>query len=199
MRPTPLLLAAVLLAAPAAAQDLTAQNNAFNARMNAQIAAMNRNIVTTNVRDPRVIAAWHGPCGRGLTLQQFAYKYAATGGCSAQGYANYAHTSTVTVQQQHAAMADANAGLENYHQAYGRYTGGYVANQQEAGRILAGDMTYYDPTSHANVQLRYLHPGQSYTDPATRRMYEMGADGNYYASSGDGSWRRINPAPRAPR
>lgn len=192
----------VKLAALAAVLALTgvtaAKAQDFQAMIASQQAAQNaylNNMLQQNMRNPQVIAAWKTACGRGLTLEQFAYKYAATGGCSAQGYQNY-NNQTNQLGAQGRAQADAYyRSLEQSRQAYNGYTQGYSNNQQEAGRVLQGNQTYYDPSTGRNVQLRYIQPGQQYTDPGTGRTYAMDGRGQYWSWSGRG-WTAVNPAGR---
>ena len=136
---------AALSAAPAAhAQNflntnLTAMNNQFNQRMNAQMAQQRNAIVQRNLTDPRVMAAYRaGVCGYGLTPQQFAYKYAATGGCTAQGYANYNNTSRAIAANEGAAMQRYRMAQADRAEAMAAQQRGFYNNQYQRGMQLGG-------------------------------------------------------------
>lgn len=191
------IAAAALTAAGAAkAQDLNAMNNAFNAQLNAAMGRVQGNIVNQNMNDPRVVAAWRqNP--RGMSLQQYAYAYAATGGFTPQGMANYNNTSQNIARQQQQAWAGYQGAVQNYRNAYNGWTAGQSANMQEAGRGLMGQQSYYNPYNGQNVALRYIQPGQTWSQGGY--TYSMAPDGNYYASTGNGYWTRINPAAMSPR
>ena len=175
--------------------DINGMNAAFNARMNAQMNGQQAQIVGANMNDPRVMAMYRQN-NRGLTPQQFAYQYAATGGFTPQGMQRYYDTSNQINNQTKQAWNGYQGAVQNYNNAYQGWTGGYAQNQQEAGRVMTGSQTYYDPASNSTVALRYLQPGQSYNDPSTGRVYSMGANGQYWSSNGNGYWTQVNPAGR---
>ena len=192
------------LAAPTAASaqfanmDINALNAQMNARMNQQMMQQQNSIIRDVLNNPRAMALYP-TCGRGLTREQFAYKYAATGGCTAAGYRAYMNQSQQIAGQQQQAWRGVQQAEQNYRNSYNRWTGGYAANQQEAGRGLMGQGTYYDPSSGRNVQLNHLPSAQPYRDPATGRVYAQDANGRYWSTAGDGRWTQVNPAKRAPR
>ncbi len=198
------LAAALLALAPAAAQaqfanmDINALNAQMNARMNQQMNQQ-QNSITANVLNNPQAMALYPTCGRGLTPQQFAYKYAATGGCTAAGYRAYMNQSQQIAGQQQQAWRGVQQAEQNYRNSYNGWTAGQSANMQEAGRNLGGQATYYDPAAGRNVQLGYVQPGQAYRDAATGRTYAMDPNGRYWSTTGDGRWTQVNPAARSPR
>ncbi|MBL8590960.1 MAG: hypothetical protein JNK46_20680 [Methylobacteriaceae bacterium] len=189
-------LLAALWAGSAAAQDLNAMNNAFNARMNAQMGAMQNSIIQQNLNNPQVMAMYRQHLAQGgrMSPQQFAYAYAATGGFSAQGYANYQATSNQIAAQQQQAMQGYRAAQDASRQAIGAWNQGFSNNMQEAGRNLMGQGSYVDPRSGGNVALNYLpSAGPSY-NPQTGMYYAQDGAGRYWASRGDGYWVPMAPA-----
>ena len=140
-----LALAAAVLAAPAAnaqnflGMNLTALNNQFAARQNAQMGDNLRGMVASNLNNPQVMAAYRaGVCGPGLTPQQFALKYAALGGCTAQGYYNYNATSAGIAQQQQTAMAGLQGAVQNRQDAMNGLFAGQAGIANQRGMLNGG-------------------------------------------------------------
>ena len=119
--------------------DLSRMNNNFNNQMNAQMAQRQQQIVQSNLNNPQVMAAYRaGVCGPGLTPQQFAYKYAATGGCTPQGYANYNRTTQQITANDAAAYRNYQAAQAQRSQAMAAQQQGFYNNQNQAGMQLRG-------------------------------------------------------------
>ncbi len=182
--------------AAASAQDLNAMNNAFNAQLNAQMGATQNSIIRRNLADPHVMALYRQHLAQGgrMTPEQFAYAYAATGGFTPQGYANYNNTSRQIGEQLQGSMQGLRNAEAARAQAQGQWSAGYINNQQEAGRGLMGQGSYVDPRSGSPVQLDYLPSAQPSYNPQTGMYYMQDANGNYYASRGDGNWVPMAPA-----
>jgi hypothetical protein len=180
----------------AQAQDITAMFNAQVAQQRAQEQAVIGGFVNQNMNNPQIVAAWRrNP--RGMTLQQYAYAYAATGGFTPQGYANYGAASGQINARNQAAWQSYQQGVQNYRNAYNGYTGGFSANQQEAGRGLMGQQSYYNPANGQNVSLGYIQPGTTWSQGGY--TYRMAPNGQYYATTGNGYWTPVNPSGRSPR
>jgi len=190
---TALVLAAC--AAPAAAQDLNAMNNAFNARMNAQMGQMQSGIIQQNLANPAVTAMYRQHLAQGgrMSPEQFAYAYAATGGFSAQGMANYQATSNQIAAQQRQAMQGYFAAQDASRQAMQNWSDGFSRNMQEAGRNLQGQGTYADPLDGRQAQLGYLPSAGPTYDPRTGLYYANDAYGRPHVSRGDGAWVPMTP------
>ena len=119
--------------------DFNRMNNDLTAQMNARMAQQQQQIVQNNLNDPQVMAAYRaGVCGPGLTPQQFAYKYAATGGCTAQGYANYNNTSRQIANSDAAAMQRYRDAQAARAEAMAAQRQGYANNQYQQGMMLGG-------------------------------------------------------------
>lgn len=180
--------------------DLSRMNQAWAAGQNAQMGGQLQSAMQAVFNDPRAVAAYRaGLCGHGLTPEQFAYKYMATGGCTPEGYARYNRTTTEIGRNEGVARDGYYRSIDRSRDAYGAYAGGYAANQQEIGRVMTGSQTYVDPGTGRNLQLGYLQPGQRYYDNATGRTYAMAPNGQYYVTDAYGRTAPIYPAARAPR
>ncbi len=200
-----LAVSAAVCAAPSAAaaqnflnMDLNAMNQQFNARMNQQMATQQEQVIQQVLRSPQAMAMYP-TCGRGLTPRQFAYKYAATGGCTAAGAQAYMRQSQDIARRDQQAFQGYQGAVQTYRNAYNGWTAGQSANLQEAGRGLMGRQTYYDPQSGRNLDMSYLPQGNGYYDPRSGRSYVQDGRGGYVSAGADGVWRPVGPAARAPR
>ena len=139
-----LIAASALAGAPAQAQnflgmDLNRMNDDFNRRQNEQIVNRQYQIQQSVLNNPQAMAAYRaGVCGPGLTPQQFAYKYAALGGCTPQGYGNYMATSNGIAQQQANAWAGYQGAVQNRRDAMNGMFAGQQGIATDRGRLLAG-------------------------------------------------------------
>jgi hypothetical protein len=173
--------------------DISGMNNQWAAGQNSQMQTMQNDLVSQNMNNPQVIAMYNQQVASGQfygSLADFAYKYAATGGFSAQGYANYNNTTNQTADQQRRAMVDYNSSVDNYRDAYNGYTGGYSDNSQESGRGLMGQSTYYgNGTSQA---LPHTWEAGSYNN-YQGNQYHVDQSGNYWMAdpNGSGSWQQM--------
>ncbi len=141
------LAAALLLglALPAAAQDWNAMNQAFNDQLNAQMQAGLDAIIRQNMADRRIQAMYQQAVASGQfqgTLADYAYAYAATGGFTPQGYGNLMASNAQIAGQHDRMMADYWASQQGIRDAFAGWTGGFAANQQEAGLGLMGQSTW---------------------------------------------------------
>lgn len=133
------------------AQDLsTSMTDWYNgvaAQQSAQQNAMVGQIVQQNMQNPQVQALYqqHLAAGGGGSFEEFAYAYAATGGFTPQGMAQYGQTSAAINAQQAEAMANYRQAQADSAAALNAYSGGYVQNSQEMGNVITGSATYYGP------------------------------------------------------
>ena len=119
--------------------NLNQMNNNFNAQLNNQMAQRQQQMVQSNLNNPQVMAAYRaGVCGPGLTPQQFALKWAATGGCTPQGYANYNRTTQQITANDAAAYRNYQAAQAQRSQAMAQQQQGFYNNQYQAGMQLRG-------------------------------------------------------------
>ena len=167
--------------------DITGMYNAWAQGQQMEMQAMQQQIIQQNMNDPNVIALYNQQVAAGLfqgDLASFAYKYAATGGMSAQGYANYNNTTNQIAEQYRGAYNDYNEGLQNYRDAYSGYTGGYATNAAEAGRGLMGQSTYQ---GYGNGQvLPHTWQPNSY-NTYNGNSYYVDEGGRYYMADPNGS------------
>lgn len=174
---------------------MIAQAQAQQAAQNAQMQQMTASIVQQNMRNPQVQAAWnqHRAQGGGMSLEQFAYQWAATGGFSPQGMAYYQQNEAANRAKEMAALQGVRQAEAARGQAQRNLQEGYARNQAEAGRNLQGRRTYADPATGGQVALQYLQPGQPSYDPGSGRTYVMDGNGTYWSAGPDGYW---TPMPR---
>ena len=191
-------LVSVIAASAASAQDFTRMdfnklNNDFNIRMNGNIAASENSIVSRNLNDPRVQAMYRQHLAQGgrSTPQQFAYRYAATGGFTPQGIAYF----NATEARNRAGEMNALHGLRQAQAARGvaqaNYMAGFQQNNAEFGNLLMGNSTYTNPNTGSNYVLPHtLQAGQPYRD-ATGNYFQTDARGNKYIYN-NGWWYPLN-------
>lgn len=151
-----------------------------------QLSQFYQGVIQQNVADPRVQAGYNAwiANGGGGTIEEFAYGWAATGGYSAQGLANYGATSAqINVQQQQAITNYFNS-QGTYAEAYGEYTGGFQGNITEAGNGLMGNGTFYNPNTGTNEVLPYTW------QPRTVNTY----NGSNYYVDGLGTYWQMDPS-----
>ena len=173
-------LVSVLAASAIRAQDLNASNAAFNARLNAQMAASTNSIVNQNLNNPRIQAMYRQHLAQGgrYTPQQFAYLYAATAGFTPQGTAYF----NATEARNRTAELNSLNGLRQAQAARGvaqaNYMAGFQANNAEFGNLLMGNSTYTNPNT-----------GASYVVPHTTQAYQPYRDsiGNYFQTDARGN------------
>ncbi len=164
--------------------DISGMYNNWAQGQQLEMQAAQQQIIQQNMNDPNVIALYNQQVAAGLfhgDLASFAWKYAATGGFSAQGYSNYNNTTNQIADQYRGAFNDYNQGVQNYRDAYSGYTDGYSANSQEAGRGLMGQSTYQ---GYGNGQV-LPHTWQ----PNTYNTY----NGNSYYVDGSGQYFMADP------
>lgn len=187
--------AAALMAAAGAASaqdftnmDITGAYNNWAAGQNYQMQGMQNDIISQNMQNPQVIAMYNQSVASGQfngSLEQFAYNYAATGGFqNVQGYYN---TSNGIVNKEKNAWAGYQGAVTNYNNAYNGYTGGYSANQAEAGNGLMGNSTY----NGANGSQVLPHTwGYNTYNTYQGNQYYVDQSGTYWMAdpNGSGNW-----------
>ena len=141
MLPRTLLAAAtaLIVASTAQAQDLTAWYNNQVAQQNAMFNRMQGQMVQQNLNNPQVMAAYRaGACGPGLTPQQFATKWAATGGCKVQGMQYYMNNRDQNAARQQQAWQGYQQAQAARAQAMQAQQQGFAMTQYQAGMQLGG-------------------------------------------------------------
>lgn len=130
-----------LIAGAAQSQDLSAWYAGVVAEQNGVMNSTLNGIIAANVNDPYVQQMYWQQVQSGLfygSIEEFAYKYAATGGMTQGGYANL----MAGRQQMWSDMAGQNAGFMNapqvYMDAYGNYVQGYANNQAGMAALWGG-------------------------------------------------------------
>ena len=198
---TVVLAAALALTGAAAhAQNfLNMDINALNTRLaNQQGGRMNQTtngIVQANVANPQIVAAWRAN-PRGMSLQQYAYMYGATGGFTPRGIAQYNQTSANIAANERASVMGLRAAEANFGAAINDRNAAASANLQEAGRGLMGQATYYNPATGGYVPLSYMPSAGPVSQGGW--TYRPVGNGRYVASNGSRSVL-VEQAPYPPR
>lgn len=167
--------------------DLNAMNNQWNAAQNAQMQPMLNSIVHQNMNNPQVQQAYHQHRMQGgqMSLEQFAYGWAATAGYSQAGMAAYQHNEQRNQAAEQAAWQGVQQAEQQRAAAQSDMASHYSHNQQVAGQNLMGQATYATPAGPQqlpyNLQPGYYQtPQGNYFVDAHRNYYFVDAWGNHY-------------------
>lgn len=186
--------AALALAGPAQAQDYQAMIQQSMARMNHIVAQAENRVqgaVQQRMQDPAVQAAWQQYVARSggrpaMNYPTFTYYYIYTNGFSSQGMAHLRATESGIQQREAAAWQGVRQAEAGRAAAQQGQRDAYFANQQEAGRGLMGQSTYYGyggqrqlPHTWQSNTYQY-HQGQQYYVDQSGRYHVRGTDGWYY-------------------
>jgi hypothetical protein len=151
-------------------------------------------IVQQNMANPQVQTGYNQwiANGGGGTYEEYAYGWAATGGYSAQGLANYGATSADIANQYQNAIQGYWDAMGNYQDAYGAYTGSFSAHMNDAGNGLAGNGTFYNSYSGMNEVLPYTwQPGTVNTYNGS--TYYVDPVGTYWQFDQNGYMYGVSP------
>ena len=192
-------LASLAVGSVANAQDFTQMdfnklNNAFNFKMNGQIANKEQSIISTLLNDPQVMAAYrqHRNQGGQSSPQQFAYWYAATCGGNPQIMAQF----QANEANNHAKVANSWKGVQQAEairrQAQSDYMNGFHKNNWEFGHQIGGNSTYTNPNFGNHVLPHNVQPGYVHRDGAGR-FFQMDGMGNYHMYN-NGYWYPMQPS-----
>jgi hypothetical protein len=146
------------------------------------------------MNDPRCQAMYqqHQQQGGRMTLQQFAYEYARTGGFTPQGKINAFNVERDNQAKEKKAYDAWKDAQRQSGEAMNEWREGYRRNQHEAGNVMTGKATYVDPNGRQFV-LPYLQPGYT-TDRNTGTVYHLDQFGRYhYMQNNSGYWVPLNP------
>jgi len=199
-------LAVLACAAPAAqAQNIWAQNAAFDAQFNARLSAMQRQNAQSQqqlwqhhlqVNGPRLRQQYQqmvASGNRSMSFEQFAYWDLMTAaGTNVQGALQHQ-------QNQFRGMQAANATVQQGHASYNAGWAQNSARQSAAvanytNQAIRGVAPYVDPASGRSTMLpHYLPAGQVYQSGGN--TYAQDPSGNYYRLQ-NGAWSRMDAAAR---
>lgn len=191
------LAATVLLASSAEAQDYSAmiqQQLQQGELMSQQMRQMESGIVRSNMQNPEVQARYqqYRASGGMMSLEQFAYQYAATAGFTPDGVARWNQSERGIQQRDQQSLQDYRANqarnAEMLQQNFQRNS--EIARQR--GNLLNGTTDYVDPSTGSRYNLPHtVQPNTGFYDPATSQGYYNDAQGNYYRGNSDGSWQQL--------
>lgn len=177
--------------------DLNAMFAGMSGAMNQQMAGVERQVVAQAMNDPRCAAMYrdHRMQGGMLTPEQFAYQYAATGGFTPQGMANYRSSEAANQAGERAAWQGLQQAQAARGAAQAEHSAHFSANQQEAGRSLMGQTTWIEPTYGISAALpQTMPPSSVYQDPHSGRTFGTDASGNMFLWD-QGWWRPMHQKP----
>lgn len=197
-RRTVLTLALATLAGGAAAQDFDAmirQQLQAGQALSMQMQQAEQQIVQQVMQNPDCQAKYrqHLAAGGTLSYPQFAYQYAATGGFTPGGIANFRRSEQANQAAEQAAWNGYRGAQDQRAAAQAGYAESYYAGQAEQGRVMQGQSTWVDPTSGQSYALSYLG-GNAYVDPNTGRQFLRDDGGQFYAQGPDGRWYPMTPS-----
>ena len=130
-----------LIAGTAHAQDISGWYNGVVADQNAMMNGVLGNIVSANAADPYVQQLYIQQVNAGLfygSIEDFAYKYAATGGMSQGGYNNLMASRNEVWGQMQTQNQGFMAAPQVYQDAYGNWVQGYANNQGQMAALWGG-------------------------------------------------------------
>ena len=186
--------AVLVVASPAHAQDYSLGVQQGMARMNDIVnQAQNRvhGIVQQRMQDPAVQAAWQRYVqqtgGRPqMNYYQFTYQYIYTNGFSAVGMAHARNNEAAIQAREQAAWQGLQQAQAQRAQAQQAQRDGYYRNQQEAGRQLQGQSTYYAPNGQGLVLPHTWQRNATYSWQGN--TYHVDAGGQYHVRDANGWW-----------
>lgn len=182
----------------AAIQAQQAQMNATLANGQQQV----NQIVQQKMQDPRVQQAYQQHLAQArqqgtqpYDFPTFAYYYAATGGFSAEGKANYYNTERSNQAREAAAMQDYRNAQTQRQEAMNDWQAGYSRNQQEAGRQLRGESTFTNPATGQSQPLPHTWQPNTYHSHEGH-TYFVDPSGQYWMAdpNNSGYWQPLQPA-----
>ena len=177
--------------------DTNALFTQMNGAMNRQMAGVERQVIAQAMNDPRCTAMYrdHRMQGGMLTPEQFAYEYAATGGFTPQGMANYRASEAANQAGERAAWRGLQQAEAARGSAQAEQAAHFAVNQQEAGRGLMGQSMWTEPTCGLSVALpQTLPPSTVHHDPHSGRTFGTDASGNLFLWD-QGWWRPMHQRP----
>ena len=186
------------LAGGAAAQDFDAmirQQLQAGQALSMQMQQAEQQIVQQTMQNPDCQAKYqqHLAAGGQMSYPQFAYQYAATGGFSQQGIANYRRSEQANQAAEMATWNGYRNAQDQRSAAQAAYSDAYFAGQAEQGRVMQGQSTWTDPTTGQSRALSYLG-GNAYADPNTGQQFVRDGNGQFYAQGPDGQWYPMTPS-----
>jgi hypothetical protein len=201
MRLLPVTMIAINAAGLASAQftdfdGMLGQALQQNAALTASMQSTENGIIATNMNNPEVQRLYQAQ-GGGMSFQQFAYMYGATGGFTPGGIAAYNQTTREINARDAAAISDyrnhvnglwAATNAERA-QAFDRIADG-------RGHILSGTNNFAIPQTGQVQSLPWTVPTHTMTyDPSSGHAFYLDGQSQYWAHSGNGWWTPMQPAP----
>lgn len=194
----PFALLSFIGAGAAAAQDFDAmirQQLQAGQALSMQMQQAEQQIVQQTMQNPDCQAKYqqHIASGGTLSYPQFAYQYAATGGFTPGGIANFRRGEQANQAAEQATWNGYRGAQDQRAAAQAAYSESYFAGQAEQGRVMQGQSTWVDPNDGRARSLSYVG-GNAYVDPSTGQAFVRDGNGQYYAQGPDGQWYPMMPS-----
>lgn len=162
-----------------------------DANLTAQMQQMQSNIVNQNMNNPQVRQMYQQHLAQGgqMSLEQFAYAYAATAGFTPQGLQTFqANERNIQARDQAALQAYRQNQMQNaevYRQMHERN----AAIAHHRGNLLSGTTDFYDPRTGQQYNLPHTwQPNTVYTNPDTGQGFYANEQGSYFADDDGDGW-----------
>lgn len=159
-----------------------------------QMRQMERGIVQQNMQNPEVQARYqqYRAAGGTMSLDQFAYQYAATAGFTPDGVARWNQSERGIQQQDQRALQDYRANQAQNAEALQQMHQRNADIARQRGNLLNGTTDYVDPSTGARHNLPHtIQPNSGYYDPGTDQRYYNDPQGNYYRGTPGGTWQEL--------
>ena len=154
-------------------------------------------IIEQTMQDPRCQAMYQQYRARGgpASFPEFAYRYAATGGFSPQGIAQWNQNEAANAARERAAVQRLRQAEQQRGNAQRRQNDRFYQQQEERGRTITGQGTWIDPYTGQRQVLPYLGPNSTYTDPRSGNQYARDQSGRYWVRTPTGQEYPMQPGP----
>jgi hypothetical protein len=161
--------------------DITGMYNDWAGQQNAQMQQQTQQIIYQVQQDPRFRSMYQQYLASGgtATPEQYAYSYAATGGFTPQGMQIYQNSEAMSAAKIQSAWQGYQNSVQGYRDAYGNYTGGYSANQNEFGNTVSGNSSYVDPGTGSSYVVPHTWQPGTYNQHNGQHYY-VDQSGQYF-------------------
>jgi len=166
------------------------------AAMQQQMQQAEMAIVQQAMNHPDCAAKYrqHLASGGQMPYQQFAYLYAATGGMTAGGIAQFHRNERINRANEHSTWLGVREAERARGQAQTDLAAGFAHNQQVAGQVMQGQQNWIDPYDGHARSLEYVGPNSYWQDQTSGRYYHRDGNGHFRVMGPDGLWYDMAPA-----
>lgn len=153
-------------------------------------------VVQQAMHNPDCVAKYrqHLATGGQMSYQEFAYRYAATGGMTSDGIARFQRSERINQVNEYNAWLGVRDAERARGQAQADLAAGFAHNQHVAGQVMQGRQNWIDPYDGQARTLDYIGPNSFWQDQATGRYYHRDGNGHFRVMGPDGGWYDMAPA-----